>query len=190
MKKTFLFCTRLRFYLTEIPPVALLIIAIAQNSNADGFFKLYPLIAVLSLGIIMIFLYFFRLIFISNEEIESVGIFSSRDHAIIDSGKTLTTIIKSDGQIKVELSEKCANSSFSWNKDNDSPLSDINIYRERAVGGKRAVKRILKYFSVPQDDYLSILNDEKFEKAYENFNIKAFDENKERYINIEFTKTI
>ena len=51
MKKTFLFCTKPLFFLTEIPPVFLLIIAILQNSQADGILKLYPLIAVLSIAI-------------------------------------------------------------------------------------------------------------------------------------------
>ena len=190
MKKTFLFCTKPLFFLTEIPPVFLLIIAILQNSQADGILKLYPLIAVLSIAIIVIFLYFFRLISISNEEIQSVGIFSSRDHAIIDKDKTLTAIIKNNGYIKIELSEKTANSSFSWNKDNNQPLTDVNLYRERAVGGRGAVLKILKHFGVEKEDRKLIFENTEFSKSYESFNLIGFFENDERNIKIEFTQTI
>lgn len=190
MKKTFLFCTKPWFFLTEIPPVFLLIIAILQNSQADGALKLYPLIAVLSLVIIFIFLYFFRMISISNEEIQTIGIFSSRENAIIDKGKTLTAIIKDNGYVKIELSEKTANSSFSWNKDNNQPLTDMNLYRERVVGGKRSVIKLLKYFSVSKEDQRLVLGNEEFSKVYESFNLIGFTENDHRHIKIEFTQTI
>ncbi len=190
MKKTFLFCTKPIFFLTEIPPLVLLIIAISQNNQADGFLKLYPLIAVLCICITMIFLYYFRLISISFEEIQTVGVFSSRDHAIIDKGKTLTAVIKPNRHIKIELSEKVANSSFSWNQDNNLPLTDMNLYRERAVGGKGAVVRLLRYFSVSREDQNSVFTEEKFEKAYENFILTSGIEDGERRISIEFTQTI
>ena len=190
MKKTFLFCTRPIFFLTELAPVALLILAICYNSKSAGFFKLYPLIAVLCIGIILIFLYFFRLISISTEEIQTIGLFSSKDHALIDKGKTLTFIIKKNGAIKVELSEKTSNSSFSWNQDASLPLVDMNLYRERAIGKKVAVTRVLKYFSVPKDDYSEIFFNESFRKEYENYNLICYNESDERHIKIEFTQTI
>ncbi len=190
MKKTFLFCTKPIFFLTEIPPLVLLIIAISQNNQADGFLKLYPLIAVLCICITMIFLYYFRLISISFEEIQTVGVFSSRDHAIIDKGKTLTAIIKPNGYVKIELSEKVANSSFSWSRDNELPLTDMNLYRERAIGGKGAVVRILKYFSVSREDQNNVFTEKKFEKVYENFILTSSLEDGERHISIEFTQTV
>lgn len=190
MKKTFLFCTKPVFFLTELPPVILLIIAISQNNQADGFFKLYPLIAVLCLCITLIFLYYFRMILVSFEEIQSVGVFSSREHAIIDEGKTLMITLLPKGFVKLELNEKTANSSFSWSKDKDSTLTDMNIFRERAIGGKGAVRRLLKYFTVPSSDHDMILSDENFQKSYENFNVESGISDEKRYISIEFTKTI
>ena len=190
MKKTFLFCTRPIFFLTELAPVTVLILAICYNGNVEGIFKLYPLIAVMCICITLIFLYFFRLISISTEEIQTIGLFSSKDYALIDKDKTLTLIIKKNGTIKVELSEKTANSSFSWNKDNSLPLTDMNIYRDRAIGGTAAATRVLKYFSVPKDDYNGIFLNEIFEKEYENFNLNCFSENEQRHIKIEFTQTI
>ena len=190
MKKTFLFCTKPLFYLSEIPPVALLILCICQNSQAEGVLKLYPLIAVLCLFIVFIFLYFFRGISISNEEIQSVGLFSSRDRAIIDKGKTLTATIRPDKYVRIELSEKTANSSFSWDKEKQLPLTDINLYRDKAIGGKRAADKILRYFDVSREDRALLLSDEDFEKSYENFNLIGRTIDKNRRISIEFTQTI
>ena len=190
MKKTFLFCTKPLFYLSELPPVVLLILCIFQNNHADGVLKLYPLIVVLSLFIIFVFVYFFRGILISNEEIRSVGLFSSRDNAIIDKGKTLTAIIRRDRYVKIELSEKTANSSFSWDKEKQLPLIDVNLYRDKAIGGKRAADKILKYFGVSREDRALLLGNDEFEKTYENFNLTGRTVDKNRRISIEFTETI
>ena len=89
MKNVYLFCTRIAVYLTELPVLILLWTAMRYNDRSEEIFKLYPLIVILSLAVIFILVYFFRLISVSRDEIRYLGIFSSRDSALITEGKTL-----------------------------------------------------------------------------------------------------
>jgi hypothetical protein len=51
-RKLYLFCTKPVMYLTELPMIILLAIAIAFNDTAGGLLKLYPLI-ITSIGVIV-----------------------------------------------------------------------------------------------------------------------------------------
>ena len=89
MKNTFLFCSRLRVYWCEIPIVGILLLCIKYNDYSEGLYKLYLLMAFSALASIFILIYFFRAIKLSFEEIRYIGLFSSRDSAIITEGKTI-----------------------------------------------------------------------------------------------------
>lgn len=190
MKKTFLFCTKIWFYLSEIAPIALLLLAVSYNDNMKDGFKLYPLIFFSVACIIFIFLYFFRMIIISKEEIRSVGLFSSRDMAVIEKDTTLILTVLKNNKLRVELNGKSKMPDLSWAKKESFAPTDINLYREKAIGGKSAVNRVLKYFGISLEDAKSLLNSECFSCVYDYFEASVTTEDEIRRICIKFTKTV
>ena len=153
MKFVFLFCTKLRVYLTELPVILLLAIAIHYNDGSDELFKLYPLQIFLALVILFILVYFFRAITITYDEIRYHGLFSSRDSAVINKDKTIIITMKPSRRLTVELFGNDGQlPALDWLKDSDTPPVDIFLFRGKAVGGKRAVRSVLKYFGVAEDE--------------------------------------
>ena len=169
MKKTYLFCTELWFYLCEIPPILLLIISIIYNNDSEGLLKFFPLIILSCAAIIFIFLYFFRMIIISFEEIKCIGAFSSKDSAIINKGKTLIITLNRKNKMTVRLHGNIGTPGFDWAKGEDYKNIGIDLFREKAIGNNRSVKRLLSYFNVPDDDISVFMEEETHEKRYENF---------------------
>ena len=66
MKGIAFFSSRLWVYLTELPVILLLVVAVRNNDAADNVGKLYPLIILLGAVIVFIAIYFFRGVIISN----------------------------------------------------------------------------------------------------------------------------
>ncbi len=191
MKKLSLLSTSLLMYLTELPIIYLLYIAIKYNANVEGAFKLYPLIIALIGIAIFIFIYLFRVVIISYDMIKSVGPFSSKEKALIVEGKTLILTIVKHRKTKVELFGVDEQPPMlDWAIDKDYTAIEVNLYRDRVPGGYRAVKKILKYFEVLPEDVDLIVSSSSFEKSYEFFDIhtKECDDLKE--IKIKFTKTV
>ena len=188
MKKTFLFCTKLRFFLSEIPPIILLFVTILHNNDSEGILKLYPLIAFSVISIVLVFLYYFRMISISTEEIRSLGVFSSKDSAIINKDKTLVFTIFPKSKMVVSLYEKGTVPAFTWSKSDVFP--DVELFREKAIGGKRALTRVLSYFESPSEDIQEMMSKNDYTKVFKDFIVsKAAEENKTTY-SIKFTNTI
>lgn len=151
MKGVAFFSSRLWIYLTELPVILLLVISVRHNSAAENFGKLYPLIILLSLLIVFIAIYFFRGVIISNDEIKCVGVFSSKDSAIIKKDRTLVITTMNKKRIKLELfGDGGDDPAYEWLRD-DLP-SEINLFRAKAYGSTSSVKRVLFYFDVPEDD--------------------------------------
>lgn len=190
MKKTYLFCTNWWFYLTELAPAVILTLCLFYNDKVETPGKLYPLIVFCCLCIIFLFLYFFRVISISAEEIRTIGLFSSKDSAVIEKDTTLTMTLLHGDKTRVELFGISNAPGFSWMKGGEYEKSEINLYRERAIGGKSAVKRVLKHFGVKDGDINNSLGNGEFSSNYDSFELYATTENEARKINIRFTKTL
>ena len=190
MKKIFLFSSRLRVYLTEIPPILLLIVAIKFNSEVDTLMKLYPLIVILSALIIFIAVYFFRAVVIGFDAVKCIGPFSSRDKAIIAKDKALVVTLLPKRRIRVELfgdGEDLAES-CSWLKDDTS--SSINLFRAKANGTQRTARRILKLFDVPEDTFKALIENDGYREDFENLTVSSDTLNEAKAIKIEFKNTI
>ena len=169
MKKIYLFCTRIRMYLTEIPIMILFMIALRYNQESKEVMKLYPLLIFLAAAMIFIVVYFFRAISISFEEIRYHGLYSSRDHAEINEGKELIITLYEKRRIRLELFGNDGKPpELSWVKDDENytPI-DIFLFRGKAIGGKRKIKSLLKYFGVEDTAIESIFNKENFSREYE-----------------------
>ena len=191
MKKITLFGTSALMYLTELPLIALLFICINYNSGVETPFKLYPLIFALIGGIIFIFIYLFRTIDISYEMICAIGRFSSREKAIIAKGKTLCITMYTKGKLKIELfgyDEKPP--MLDWAVDMDYQNIEVNLFRDRAVGGAASVRRVLSFFDIPDEDIKSLFEADSFEKSYKGIELLSERKNEIKEIKIKFTETL
>ena len=179
MKSIFLFCTRLRYFFTVIPPLFILAIAIKYNSNVEAAMKLYPLIIASGGVIIFILLYFFRAIIINSEEIKCIGLFSSRESTVINKDKTLHITILPKRKILLEIYGQNDNfETYAWLKNEDS--SEINLFRAKALGNLGTARKILSYFDVDVNHIENALTEDSFSADYEKitFNTEIVDDKK------------
>ena len=190
-KRLSLFCTEWYMYLCELPVIYLLHLCIKYNDNVDVPVKLYPLIIALICGAVFMFIYLYRVIDISYAEIKAIGPFSSKEKALVNEGKTLTLTLLKRGRIRVELSGICEQPpALDWAKNEDYENVEINLFRDRAVGGKSAIKRALAFFDVPNSDIDAALTREKFENRYKFIDLYVENRDDIREIKIKFTKTV
>jgi len=190
MKSIYLFCTKPWVYLTEIPVVALFWIAITFNKFSDHPLKFYPLIITSGFFIIFIMVYFFRMVSINNDEIRCLGVFSSKDSALITENKTLVISLHPRFKLKLELYEDASiNPAFEWMKADDVMHRDVCIFRARAVGAKKSAGKILEFFTVPKEA-LSRATENGFNFENESVKVETFLENEVIKIKIHFKITI
>ncbi len=189
MKSVFLFCTRLRYFFTEIPLIFLLVIAIKYNPDVEAMMKLYPLIIALSGVVVFIALYFFRAIKINFEEIKCIGLFSSREKAIINKGRTLHITILKKRKIRLELyGENDDFETYAWLKSED--VTEINLFRAKALGSEGKVHRILSYFGAESDDIEKAFLIENFTVDYEKVTLTSEKNEQEKTFKIYFKETV
>ena len=190
MKKIFLFSSKLWVFLTEIPPITLLIIAINFNSEVDTLTKLYPLIITLSALIIFIAAYFFRAVVISYDSIKCIGPFSSKDKAIITKDKSLVIAILPNKRIRLELfgSGEDLAKNCKWLSGDD--LSSINLFRAKANGTESTAKKILKFFDVTKEAFDKLMEKDGYSEEFENVKVCSNTVNEAKTITIEFKTTI
>lgn len=191
MKKVTLFSTGCLMYLTELPILYLLYISIKHNSGVEGPIKLYPLILALIGGAVFILIYLFRIITISTDMIKAAGPYSSKEKALITEGKTLVLTLLAHGKVKVELFGVDETPPLlSWTQTEEYQKIEVNLFRDRAVGGAGAVRRVLKYFNVPDEDIKAALVSESFSSSYQSIELLSERREDIREIKIKFTETI
>ena len=191
MKKIILFSTRWTMYLTEVPVLILLYFAIRYNSEVDLLVKLYPLIIALIGGAIYIFIYLFRLVEISYDMIKSTGPYSSREKALITEDKTLVITMMKRKKLKLELfGHDETPPMLDWAIDKDYANIEVNLFRDRAIGGQGTVRRILKYFDIGDEDITAVLNNESHKASYKSLELSSEKRNDIREIKIKFTETL
>ena len=168
MKFKLLFCSKIWVYLTEVPVIILLLITRSFNDSSENLLKLYPLQIFLLLVMLFIFVYFFRIITVSYDEIRYHGLFSSRDSAAINKDKTLILTLKKGGRLTVELFGNDGEPpALDWLKDADYTPVDIYLFRGKAIGGKGRVRSLLKFYGVDTDGIENSLALDSFDGDYE-----------------------
>ena len=180
MKNLYLNMTRHDVYATEIPLIVFLVISIINNDTADHIMKLYPLIIALSIGIIFIPIYFMRWVRISFDEIRCIGPFSGKDQTLISDNNRLSLTLTEDKRTRIELFGNSKDAVvYEWSK-NDAP-TEINLFRKKALGGIKIVKRILKHFGVSEADIENAVNADTYSSDYPlfTFNTVTIGEKKE-----------
>ena len=190
MKSVFLFSTKMRFFISEIPLIALYVIAVMRNSASTAALKLYPLQIGSLILIAFIALYFYRGIRITNAEIAHVGRFSPRYKAIINKDKTLILTLKSRGKMKVVL---FGNNGLppiysGEGEDADKPV-DIELFTGYTLGREKTAVKILKYFGVSEELAKELTTSDKAASVgYTELSSSVV--GGEREIRILFTKTV
>lgn len=178
-------------FLSEIPVIIMLCLAIRFNSAVDNVLKLYPLIIVLSLFAVFILVFLFRMIIITEEEVKTIGLFTSRDSVILNEGKTLILTKKAHGKLGVAVfGNDGTPPALSWAQNDDYELPDIFLYRERAIGGNAAIKRVLTYFDVPEDEINALLTSDVYKREFEALLLTGEKREDIRELRIKFTKTL
>ena len=190
MKSLFLFSTKVQYFLGEIPVIALLIASIVKNEDSNTALKLYPLIIGSAAAAIFIALYFFRAVTLSYSEIKHVGLFSRREKAMINAGKTLIITEKRHGKLNVVLFGNNGLPPIYSDPDADEikPV-DIHLFDGRVLGRDHTLKRILRFFSLEREDIETLLGgDGEITLDF----LKATSSTVEtgREISLNFTKTI
>lgn len=194
MKKVFIFGTRFRMFLCELPLILFFVASIIFNDSTDKDIApigLYPLIIALGIGMVFMFVYLFRFIIVCGEYVRSFGIFSSRDRAMINKDKSLVLTLRPKHKIKVELFGKDEAPGLDWVKnDTKTDRSFVNLYRDIAVGGVGTIKRILSAFDVPKDAIAEIISSESCEREFSLVSVsKSKTELGDTYT-VKFLKTI
>ena len=188
-KKLFFPCTILRPFLVAAPLVLVMAAAIRLNDAVDTLVKLYPLIIACGAGIIFTFIYFFRGITVSKDEVRYIGVFSSRDSAVINEGKTLILTLKAKNKVAIDLyGNNGVNAELDWLRG--EAVRDTYLFRGKAIGGVGAVCSVLRFFGLPDEHIDRLLESEELTLEYEDYTVKIGEANGERELRITFKKTL
>ena len=189
-KAIYFFCTKLRMFLSVIPLGFMLAVCIIYNDELKTPIKLYPLIIALSLFILFIFVYFFRMVSVSTEEIRAIGLYSSKEVCIVQKGRTVVFTVRSKNRLRIELFGKEDSPVFDWMKEGDFGNDDIRLFSERAIGGQRSVGRFLKYLNISSEDIEKVFSEEDIRCEYRDYEITTSVVNEEKKVSIFFINTI
>jgi hypothetical protein len=190
MKSLILFCTKLRLFLTELPPLILLLLAIKFNDKQESVIKLYPLIILMGLVIIFIALYLFKIMVITNEQIKMIGLFSSREKVILAKDKTVSITVLKGGRVRIDVLELSSNPPvYAWIKS-EGPR-EIRLFSEKANGGLKVAKRIIKHFGVDAKATELMLKDDEYEFEDNTFKLSVSkNEEGRKEIRLFFKETV
>ena len=188
MKKKYLFCTKLWFYLTEIPLALLLAVTICYGPMTEGAFKLVPLMVAIIFAMLFILVFFFRIIVLSHEEVRYRGPFSSRDRAFINKDKTLIITMHPHGNLDIDLFGNDGQPPMFAGLKDEPPI-DIYLFRGKTIGSRRTVTSILCYFDIPESDAAKAISADTFSAEYELVSLSAEKREDVREIRIKFKET-
>ena len=190
MKSIFLFGTKIRMYLCEIPVIFLLCVSIYFNDKVDGVVGLIPLILACVAIAVFMFIFLLRGISISKEEVRSVGPFSSKDSAVIKKDKVLVLTVKPRRKLRVELYGTDETPVFDWLSADEVSDGTINLYRDETVGDGRSVLRVLEYFGIPEERAREIIGCESCSEEYDYFIVSKEVKDSLECYSLHFTETV
>ena len=178
-------------YWVLLPLLVLLAAACYYNQFADNLMKLYPIITVTVCGIVFIIVYFFRGIKITYDEIRDVGLFSRRDSAVINEGKTLILKRVKRGRVEITLfGNDGVTAGLDWLKSTGDAPRDISLFRGKAIGGNKTVRRIMRFFEIPNEDIEKALSDNEFSCDHTLASVRREEIEECAVINIIINKTV
>lgn len=176
MKKIFVFSTRLWYFISLIPVLSMLALVISVHDTAPTIVKYYPLEIALAALAVLIILFFFRAVLISKDEIRQLGRFTPREKAFIEEGKTLVFTLAEKKRMTIELFEASDGApALPWAA---TVAGEINLFRARAIGDARTVRRVLCLFGVCASDADALLaQPPKKEVFFDNISVRSEEKN-------------
>lgn len=189
MKKKYLFCTKIWFYLSEIPLLFLLYVACQYNFTSSNPWQFIPLILILTAVILFIGIYFFRMISLSYEMVRYHGLFSSHDNAMINKDKTLIITLKRRSYIGISLYGNDGKEPMFEGLRDEGPI-DIFLFRGRVVGGKGTVRSILKYYGISASDVDAAFANESYSAETDDISFTAEHSEDIREFRLKFKRTV
>ena len=186
----FFLSTRLKVFLTEIPPILLFAMAIIYNDSVNSPFKLYPLMVILCALILFIPVYFLRGVFINYEEVRCVGFFSSKEKAIIKEDRTLVLTLLPKRKVRIELFSKNndGEASFAWLTKEEAVW--VNVFRARVNGKEGVIKKALRYFEIDEEVITATLEKDNFSVELERVKVMTDIENESKKVTVYFKETL
>ncbi len=177
-------------FLTELPFMAILALAIIYNPYATGWVKLYPLIAIMAAAIVFSNIFLYRAVSLSRCKIKDVGLFSPRDYTTLSAGNSIRLLPLSRGKVKIYVYAQAGLPELDWMREQTTNPDEICTYRGKAQGGTRTVARALEYFDVPSGEIEKILRGENFSGDYDECTVsihKNAEEKTEYHIKLKRT---
>jgi hypothetical protein len=143
------------------------------------------------LAIVFILLYLIRVVVISYDEVKIVGLFSSKDRAIINKDKTLIISQRRGRRLKVILfGNDGTRPALDWAQGDDFVPVDINLFKEIGYGGLGTIRRILRYFEVDENSVERLVSEERCEVCLDNLKISKTTVDGKFEYRILFLKTL
>lgn len=143
MKTRFFLCTRLWYFLTEIPLILLLCITIANHDSSTELLKLYPLEIVTACGMALTFLYFFRTATLTPLAIKKFGVFSEREEHSFSVGERLVLLLDERGYLHITVEGEDDAPTLSWCK---SDRRHRTLFRTRVIFAHSSAASVLSLF--------------------------------------------
>ena len=166
MKRISFFSTPFYMYLTEVPFVIILVLAIIYNPYAEGMAQLYPLMAAMVAAIIFSNIFLYRAVSISRCRVRDVGRFSRRDFTTLSAGNSIRLVPMEQNRVRVYVYAEAGLPELDWMRDQTTNPDEICTYRGRTQGGLCTVADTLSYFEVPTDEVEKIVSGADFNGDY------------------------
>ena len=191
MKKILIFPNTIwRPFLVALPLAFLLTVSIRMNPEVDTPGKLYPLIIFSAAAIIFTFLFYFRPVILSRDEIKSIGPFSSRDKAVINKDKTLILTERDRGMLSIDLyGNDGTNADLDWLK-NEDVAHDTYLFKSKVLGGISTMKNVLFFFGADEKSANRLLSADEAEMELYGMIVTVTTTDQKKEMRIKFTKTL
>lgn len=188
-KHLWLSSTKWGFFLLELPLIAWFVLAWQANATATGALRYYPMLVAVAGIIVLVFLFFLRLVKCSYDEIRTVGRFSTRDRVILCAGKTLTLTLRPHGYVGIDVYGHDGEvAALEWLRD--TAPTDIRQLHTRAVGGAACLLRILAFYKIEGYDAEALLHScEPYRFTCEQAELSAETVNERRTVHARFLVT-
>jgi hypothetical protein len=176
MKKIHLFATKWWYFMVCLPPLFVFILCLIYHPRTTTKIGLFPLEFAMLAVIAFSIMFFVRTVRISYEEVRMTGIFSDHDHMDLVLGREVILVRYPHNNLGIYVYGEDLSEEAFWLL-NEKPKEHI-LMRARAVGGERAVKRVLLYFGISEEIAQEVLSkpDCKHEDEYVDVTTLTVDE--------------
>ena len=109
---------------------------------------------------------------------------------MINEGKTLIITRRSVGRISIDLyGNNGVNADLDWLRDVRT-VRDIYLFKSNVVGGAGAIKRILLFFGISEEDTEMIVSSRNIYNEFPDYTVSVSSPDDAQEIRIKFTNTI